>query len=120
MSTYKNISRVTTDHTWCISTTLQFSCAVHNIWHRSRLDRMKAEALGGHNPQDRHLFYTTAYGKSIGRPRYDRIPTYTHHAIPKRCLSPKSAPKAWTFLNLLLVPTAKWHEISFCILYFIS
>ena len=93
MSTYKNISRETTDHISCISTTLHFSCTVHNIWHRLRSDRMKVEALGGHKPQDHYLFYTTAHGKAIGRPWYDKIPFYIHHAIPKRCLSAKSAPK---------------------------
>ena len=66
MTTYKNISRETTDHIWCIPTTLHFSCTVHNIWHRSSLDRMKVEVLGGHKPQVCHLFYTTAYGKAIG------------------------------------------------------
>ena len=80
------------------------------------LDLMKVEALGGHKPQDCHLFYTAAYGKAIGWPQYDKIPTYIHHAIPKRYLSPYSLPKTWIFLNLFLVPTAKWHEISFYIL----
>ena len=116
MSTYKNISRETTDHTWYISTTLHFSCTAHNIWHRSRLDLMKVEVLGGHKPQDCDLFYTAAYGKAIGWPQHDKIPTYIHHATPKRCFSPKSAPKTWIFLNLLLMPTAKRHEISFYIL----
>ena len=54
---------------------------------------MKVEALGGHKPQDCHLFYTAAYGKAIGWPQYNKIPTYILHAIPKRCFSPKSAPK---------------------------
>ena len=37
-------------------------------------------------------------------------------AIPKRCFSPKSTPKIWTFLTLLLVPSAIWCQISFYIL----